>query len=894
MSETDVHTTEEEVVEQVVEKVNEEVAALDEYYTATTFPEMEQEILNVPEDDDDMSFDEQLSALLQYQSTASTQDAQKFLRIRTCMMKLNEDFEETLLAREHQHQEEIKLCKEEVMHYKEVVKRVSQAHEEEIKRREEEMKRVKESHEQEMKRAGDSHQEEMKRVNESHEAELKRVSEELSASGAKNEVLGYKIKTLMAHEQENAILLKRSSEKIKKLEATEENHKAYVKMAGERISAMESQAKARAERAEEKIRMMEVREEKVLALAKKAALKIKDLETYKKKQTANAKIAVQNIQTLKEMLLSKQKDMLALKDKALKEYEGLAQALAKAQQQRAELQAAVAQTKQQYKKEHEMRKSDQKKISSLRRMIEQYDGGVEPAWSELSQAMSEEEDLTNPLTLYRNSTYVDQDQFDAVKEDILNNIPEETRVLYRQVGFFNANGYHFPVLALGPFDVPPGSLREKWLEKANSSLGVYCFGQEDVSLAYDMIPTESFIPYEDGVENNFHILPACILEKNISGAELSPIEEVLKEGINKANAEAHKMIPEDRYHPLNNFEEEFAQVMEEDNNSVVVIEELRSKFKETICASFSNCEDLPGEIDNIVVELNKMKDHAKALERKKKLTVDVDADCDNQSCASGASLDTDCAETTTSIEEQMQKFMVEMAKSKAALTPMTPYQPSSPRKLGASPRTFVPPVQQETVASTNDETAEVRDDAPESTQASSLVQQRLKMFGSNKTKAPRPAVIPERGAKNVMKMWQMKAAGKNVQLETATPKQANTTPAPTAGSFSFGDDKQAESPEVKVVDEPKTRTSVAEQPEQPGQSKTRCVTIPKNILKKIEAGEALTDEERDVLESIQKVKKTGEVQVVEVDDDSVEGSTSFVSGVTIDGSCADGMEVTME
>lgn len=734
-----------------------------------------------------------------------------------------------------------------------------------------------------------------------HKTNEKKLRDELEAKEEANEVLQCKIKTLAALQQEHLIVVKKATEKIKRLEATEDHHKRYVKMAGGRISLLETQELANLE----KLQIMEAREEKVLGLAKKAAIKIKDSEVYKKKQAANTKTAVENIQTLKQMLLSKEADMQKLQEKAVQEYEMLLQEVARANSQRAELQALVAEARQRYKAERQLRKADQKKISSLRKMIEQYDEAGDFTSPELFQALTAEEPV-DPLYIYRDSTFANEDEFDQVKEEILSKIPEEIKSKYSQIGFFNSNEHHFPILALSPFDVPPGGLRDKWLEKATSLLGVYLYGQTDIDTAYDMIPAESFIPYNDGVAQDFHAVPNSILTKALEGKELTPIEQVFEEGIKMVNVAA-SAAPEERYHPLKGFAEfggEANAANESSADTEFKPEELTNKFRETLSMSYAG--------EGLEEELAKIQDEEllQVTSKKQRNNLAASSFDDDGSCISTPSLDS-CCVSITSVEDQVQSMAQEISNAKklaaaaraaAAKLEMLPEEtreleevaaailesrdaaeaeveatpePETPapapvvenadpapvvEKVEPAPvakpeRTTVPKPERTTVKPENGwiKLKSTPKKEPVS-EEDSLVKQRMKMFGGAPNKHPsKIPIVPDSSTKDLLKMWQSKA--------TPTPKQKNSK---RNSAFSFNESKA----EFNVKNNQK--------------QSTRCVTIPKNILKKIEAGESLTDHERKILKGIQKFtnRSSSPVRSVASEDDRniVQQSSSVSSG----------------
>eukprot|EP00797_Seminavis_robusta_P022727 Sro365_g127310.2 (225) ;mRNA; r:8361-9035 len=145
---------------------------------------------------------------------------------------------------------------------------------------------------------------------------------------------------------------------------------------------------------------------------------------------------------------------------------------------------------------------------------------------------------------------------------------------------------------------------------------------------------------------------------------------------------------------------------------------------------------------------------------------------------------------------------------------------------------------------------EVRDDAEQEGAAERRLsfKERLQMFGGHHVKAnynkcaSAGIVNSNNNTKNVMQMWKQKTTvttaspnntGNNTCSSHNTPKQDNKK------AFNFDDAHKGENAEVSAKEV----------------AAPRFVTIPKNILKKIEAGEALTDHEKEILDDIQKANQ---------------------------------------
>jgi hypothetical protein len=54
--------------------------------------------------------------------------------------------------------------------------------------------------------------------------------------------------------------------------------------------------------------------------------------------------------------------------------------------------------------------------------------------------------------------------FEARKNDILEQVPDEVKGRFRQLGFAKWSKSYLPILILSPFDVPPGPVRQQWMK----------------------------------------------------------------------------------------------------------------------------------------------------------------------------------------------------------------------------------------------------------------------------------------------------------------------------------------------------------------------------------------------------------------------------------------------
>jgi hypothetical protein len=81
---------------------------------------------------------------------------------------------------------------------------------------------------------------------------------------------------------------------------------------------------------------------------------------------------------------------------------------------------------------------------------------------------SDEDDLLasddDDMAMHTNSMSRQEakEQFEREKEEILSEIPKDVKARFRQCGFATWGKVVYPMIELGPYDVPPGSLRDQW------------------------------------------------------------------------------------------------------------------------------------------------------------------------------------------------------------------------------------------------------------------------------------------------------------------------------------------------------------------------------------------------------------------------------------------------
>mmetsp|Transcript_23674 Transcript_23674/g.55871 ORF Transcript_23674/g.55871 Transcript_23674/m.55871 type:complete len:987 (-) Transcript_23674:1196-4156(-) len=94
------------------------------------------------------------------------------------------------------------------------------------------------------------------------------------------------------------------------------------------------------------------------------------------------------------------------------------------------------------------------------------------------------------------------------KEEIFRRVPRNIQGMWGQVGFAKWNKSYLPVLNLSPYDVPPGPVRQMWMEMFEKmrengrplekmSYLVYWYGEESPQSYYSITANSNFVKYDD-------------------------------------------------------------------------------------------------------------------------------------------------------------------------------------------------------------------------------------------------------------------------------------------------------------------------------------------------------------------------------------------------------------
>ena len=113
-----------------------------------------------------------------------------------------------------------------------------------------------------------------------------------------------------------------------------------------------------------------------------------------------------------------------------------------------------------------------------------------------------------------------QTRVDPFVKQCLDELPQCTVERFGEIGFMKwgkKGNLHLPVLILSPLYAPSGRVRDQWLSnfkkyKSEGTLSlipnlVYWYGSKSLKQAFSFAPNMSIVPFEEGCERQYHILP---------------------------------------------------------------------------------------------------------------------------------------------------------------------------------------------------------------------------------------------------------------------------------------------------------------------------------------------------------------------------------------------------
>ena len=134
-----------------------------------------------------------------------------------------------------------------------------------------------------------------------------------------------------------------------------------------------------------------------------------------------------------------------------------------------------------------------------------------------------------------------KEAFARYRDELLGRVPDDIKARFLEGGFCKWGKEWLPVLELGPFDVPPGPVRDMWLDMFAKSQEqgrgmkrlVYWYGVEhgDRGRAYSFVNETQLVDWKKGKREGYHNIPTNIQSKNARQQKLSKSEEQQQRGL---------------------------------------------------------------------------------------------------------------------------------------------------------------------------------------------------------------------------------------------------------------------------------------------------------------------------------------------------------------------------
>mmetsp|Transcript_1803 Transcript_1803/g.3872 ORF Transcript_1803/g.3872 Transcript_1803/m.3872 type:complete len:610 (+) Transcript_1803:92-1921(+) len=220
------------------------------------------------------------------------------------------------------------------------------------------------------------------------------------------------------------------------------------------------------------------------------------------------------------------------------------------------------------------------KASNMRKGTNRHEeeSALPSATNELPDANSDGGDKSMCLHL------ATKEDFEKYRDELLGRVPQSVESRFREGGFCKWGGNWLPVLELGPFDVEPGPVRDKWLKMFENSQErgremtrlIYWYGvkYEERGQAYSFVKGTQLINYEDGKQKGCCELPKSIQNRIAMGQKVSRKEDRLKCGLMEIEADMKRDKSERGAQWMMHFKEDY-EIVEEESG----YEEAESKLK---------------------------------------------------------------------------------------------------------------------------------------------------------------------------------------------------------------------------------------------------------------------------------------------------------------------------
>jgi hypothetical protein len=146
--------------------------------------------------------------------------------------------------------------------------------------------------------------------------------------------------------------------------------------------------------------------------------------------------------------------------------------------------------------------------------------------------------------------------------DMLEQVPDCVKDRFGHIYFTKwgkgRQSRYLPVLVVNPFDIPPGEVRQEWIDKFKSSCHkgklehlsnlVFWYGSLSLQqLAFSFIPTQNLVNFETGCERKYDDLPEFLADKLKKGKVLSSLDTQHCQALLEMKDDASFMHPKNRW-----------------------------------------------------------------------------------------------------------------------------------------------------------------------------------------------------------------------------------------------------------------------------------------------------------------------------------------------------------
>jgi len=162
-----------------------------------------------------------------------------------------------------------------------------------------------------------------------------------------------------------------------------------------------------------------------------------------------------------------------------------------------------------------------------------------------------------------------REMFVRERDETLSQVPKDVKDRFRGCGFATWGKVVYPIIELGPYDVPPGDLRDQWFamfencqksQRAMTRL-IYWYGTENLEEGYSFYQANKIMSYEKGSKKGSDKVPPGIQKKLDSNKKLTKTDKQIVKGLEQIVEDA-QLEPSERVAWLPEWEEDW----EDDDN----------------------------------------------------------------------------------------------------------------------------------------------------------------------------------------------------------------------------------------------------------------------------------------------------------------------------------------